>query len=305
MPQRIDFTQTSQDGTKLRCYEWPAQDARAAVVIVHGLAEHALRYGRFALALNKAGIAAVSMDLRGHGTTSLGTAKGQFSKKDGWKAVLEDIRQLSLRAQEKYAGKPLILFGHSMGSIFARAALFTFGELYRAAILSGVTVDVPGRRNVAPLIAGIVSTLQGKDKPSALLDNLTFGAYNKRFKPPRTRFDWLSRDAKEVDKYVMDENCGFICTGSMFVDVSRVLLETLKKKNIARMPKAVPLFIVSGALDPVGGFGEAARYLQKRYQAAGLNIEVKMYEDARHELLNELNRSKVTADLLEFINRQI
>lgn len=305
MSARIDFTLRAPDETELCCYEWPAQNARAAVVIVHGMAEHAARYGRFAQALNAEGVAVVSMDLRGHGATAAGSVKGWFAKKGGWKLVLEDIRQLTLRTQEKYEGRPLFLFGHSMGSIFARAALFTFGDRFRAAILSGVTVDVPGRRNIAPAIAGAVSALQGGDKPSALLDNLTFGAYNKRFKPPRTRFDWLSRDTKEVDKYVLDENCGFVCTGSMFVDISRVLLETLKSANVAKMPKDVPILIVSGKEDPVGGFGMAAAFLEKQYKAAGLDAAAKVYEGDRHELLNETNRDEVTKDLMDFIGSHI
>jgi alpha-beta hydrolase superfamily lysophospholipase len=305
MPARKDFTLTAPDETRLRCYEWPAENARAAVVIVHGMAEHAIRYGRFAKALNDAGIAAVSMDLRGHGATASVEDKGWFAKSDGWKRVLADIRQLTGWAAEKYEGRPVILFGHSMGSIFARAALASFGGMYRAAVLSGVTVDEPGRRNIAPAIAGAVSALQGSKRPSAVLDNLTFGAYNKRFAPARTRFDWLSRDQKEVDKYVLDGNCGFICTGSMFVDVSRVLLETLKPRSVAKIPKDVPILIMSGAEDPVGGFGAAASYLERQYGQAGLDVTVRRYEGARHELLNETNRDEVTKDLLEFINGHI
>jgi alpha-beta hydrolase superfamily lysophospholipase len=192
-----------------------------------------------------------------------------------------------------------------MGSIFARAALYAFGGMYKAAILSGVTVDEPGRRDVAPVLAGILGALQGSSKPSSLLDNITFGAYNKRFMPARTRFDWLSRDGKEVDKYVLDENCGFICTGSMFVDISRVLLETLKSENVAKMPKDVPILIVSGTEDPVGSYGKAATFLEKQYKAAGLDVAVKLYSNARHELLNETNRDEVTKDLLEFVNAHI
>lgn len=305
MAERVDFTLTAPDGTKLSCYEWPAENARAAVVIVHGMAEHAARYGRFAGALNAAGIAVFSMDLRGHGATASGGVKGWFAKKGGWMAVLGDVLQLSKWAQAKHAGKPLLLLGHSMGSIFGRAALQSFGGMYRAAVLSGVTVDIPGRRDIAPFIAGTVSLLGGGNKPSKLLDNLTFGAFNKQFEPGRTRFDWLSRDEAEVDKYVSDENCGFVCTGSMFVDVSRVLLFTLKKDSVANMQKSVPIFIISGAEDPAGMNGQAAKFLERQYKAAGLDVSVKVYEKARHELLNETNRDEVTADILGFIYKYI
>lgn len=302
MSNRIDFTLTSKDGTNLSCYEWPAENARAVVVIVHGMAEHAARYGRFAGALNSAGFAAVSMDLRGHGGTANGR-QGWFAEKAGWKVVLEDIRQLTQWAADRYSGKPLVLFGHSMGSIFARAALPAFGSLYQTAVLSGVTVDMPVRRNVAPLIAGIVGAAGGMGKPSPTLDSLTFGAYNQQFQPARTKFDWLSRDPDEVDKYVTDPACGFVCTGSMFVDVSRVLLETLKRANVAKIPKDLPVLIVSGEKDPAGMNGQAAAFLEKQYRAAGLDVSVKVYPDARHELLNETNRDEVTGDILSFLNR--
>jgi alpha-beta hydrolase superfamily lysophospholipase len=305
MSDRIDFTLAAADGTNLCCYEWPAENARAAVVILHGMAEHAARYGRFAAALNGAGIAAVAMDLRGHGKTAASGTKGWFAEKDGWRLVLEDIRQLSLWAREKYAGRPLVLFGHSMGSVFAGVAQSVYGEMYRASVLSGVNADIPVRRNVAPYIAKIISALQGRRNPSPMLDNLTFGSYNRRFKPARTKFDWLSRDVAEVDKFLSDENCGFISTGAMFADVSRALLESLKKTNISRIPKSLPVFIVSGAEDPAGMNGRAAAFFEKRYRAAGLDVTAKVYEKTRHEPLNETNRDEVTADILGFIDKHI
>jgi alpha-beta hydrolase superfamily lysophospholipase len=301
MSERIDFTLTATDGTGLRCYEWPCADARAVVVVCHGMAEHAARYGRFAGALSDAGIAALSMDLRGHGASAEGGVKGWFAEKDGWKAVLEDFRQLCLKAQERYPEAPLVLFGHSMGSIFARAALFSYGGMFRAAVLSGVTVDQPLRRNVAPAVARAVGALQGRKMPSKLLDSLTFGSYNRQFRPNRTAFDWLSRDGAEVDKYVADADCGFICTGSMFVDVARALLSTLKRKNVAKMPKDVPILILSGGEDPCGMNGRAARWLEAQYRAVGLDARARVYEKARHELLNETNRDEVTSDILAFI----
>lgn len=302
MSERVDFTLTAADGTRLNCYEWPCEDARAVAVIFHGMAEHAARYGRFAGALNGARIAALSMDIRGHGATAEGSVKGWFAEKRGWQTVLEDLRQLCLRARERYPGIPLVLFGHSLGSVFARAALFTYGDMFRAAVLSGVTVDMPGRRLLAPAMAGTVSALRGGKTPSKFLDSQAFGLFNKQFQPSRTAFDWLSRDEAEVDKYVADDNCGFVCTGSMYTDVSNVLLATLKRSNIAKMPKAAPIFIVSGGEDPCGMNGRTAAWLEAKYRAAGLNVKARVYENARHELLNETNRDEVTSDILAFIN---
>ncbi len=299
-----EFTLTAADSTHLSCYEWPVENARATVVMLHGLAEHAARYGRFAAALNEAGFSALSMDLRGHGQSANGR-QGWFAAKDGWLVVLEDIRRLAAWARDNEPGKPLVLFGHSLGSVFAQAALQRFGGLFQAAVLSGVSVDVPLRRNIAPLIARVMGALRGMGNPSPVLDGLTFGAYNKQFEPARTKFDWLSRDTGEVDKYVADPACGFVCTGSLFVDVSRLLLDILKPARVAGMPKDVPMLIISGAKDPVGLGGQTAAFLEKRYRTAGLDVAAKVYPEARHELLNEMNREEVTGDIIMFIEKSV
>ena len=305
MSNRYDFTMTAKDGAKLRCYEWAPEEPRAVVVIVHGMAEHAARYGRFAGALNEAGFAAVSMDLRGHGQSAAGGMKGWFAKKNGWKAVLEDIRQLSLWACEKYPGVPLVLYGHSMGSVFARASIFLYGDMYRAALMTAVATDLPLRRDIAPLIAWFVGLVQGGGRPSPLLDSLTFGSFNKPYQPAQTRFEWLNRDRAEVDRYVADDNCGFISTASLFYDVSVVLVKTLRKRNIRRIPKSLPILMLSGSDDPAGLFGKTVKQLERSYRAEGLDARSKIYEGARHELLNEINREEVIKDIVMFIDSNI
>lgn len=289
-----------QEKISLRGYKWIVKDSDYIVIIIHGLAEHAKRYGRFARALNDANISAISMDLRGHGE-SIDDGLGYFVKKDGVKTVLNDISSLYHYTSKTYKDKKIILFGHSMGSIFARCIMQTTNDKYEKYILSGVTINKPVLRDIAPYLSGFM-TIFGEKKGSKFLDSLSFGSYNKAIESPRTSFDWLSRDEAEVDKYIEDKKCGFAATARMFKEVSKAILFSLKDENINNMDKDIPIFIISGALDPAGSNGYDAKYIYDSYKNAGLNVEYKIYDDARHELLNETNRDEVTKDIIDFIN---
>ena len=294
----------AKDGVKLYGYRWDVSKPEAVVIIVHGMAEHSARYDRFAKALNGAGYAAMTLDLRGHGRSAQSGTKGYFAKKDGWKKVLEDIKTVVDTAGETYPGVPLVLFGHSMGSIFSRVYMSEHGGDIDACILSGVTINKKGLRDVAPAITRLVSFFN-PIKPSKLLDSMSFGAFNKPFEPARTKFDWLSRDNAEVDKYVEDEMCGFVCTAPLFNDVSKAILYTIKTENVKKIPKQLKIFIISGEKDPVGSDGYDAKYLYESYTKEGLDAEYKIYANARHELLNETNRDEVMGDILKFLEKAI
>ena len=292
------------DGVELGGYEWPHKSPKAVVVIVHGMAEYAVRYDRFAGELNENGYAAIALDLRGHGLSIQDGLKGYFAAKDGWRVVERDIKTLVDEAKKRYPDVPVVLFGHSMGSIFGRVFMMDYGDEIDACILSGVTINKKGLRDVAPFVTALFS-LFGAKKPSKALDSMSFGAFNKPFEPAKTPFDWLSRDEAEVQKYVDDELCGFVCTPSLFGDVAKSILYTLKEENVAKIPKDLKVFIISGAKDPVGSDGYDAEYLRGSYEKAGIEVECKVYEDARHELLNEINRDDVTYDIINFLEKTI
>lgn len=283
-------------GTKLTCYEWSVANPKKVVLIIHGLAEHAVRYDDFAKHLNINDLSVYSMDLRGHGR-STDDGLGIFYKKNGWEKVVEDISKLYAHAAKENPELPIVLFGHSMGSIFSRATLQKTNDKYEKCVLSGVTISKPGLRDVAP----VITSLFPSNKPAKILDNMTFGDFNKAFIPNRTKFDWLSRDQAQVDKYIEDEKCGFVASGSMFKDVAKVLLYTLNDSNIKNMPKETPIFIISGDKDPAGSFGYDAKYLADSYTDAGLIVRYKLYEDARHEIINEINNQEVYTDVSDFI----
>lgn len=283
-------------GTKLTCYEWSIDKPQKVVIIIHGIAEHAVRYDDFAKYLNSKGLSVYSMDLRGHGR-SIDDGLGVFYKRNGWEMVIDDISKLYAHAVKETPQVPIVLFGHSLGSIFSRAVLQKTNDKYEKCILSGVTVNKPGLRDIGPFLASLFPS----QKPAKFLDDLTLGDYNKAFAPNRTKFDWISRDEAQVDKYAEDEKCGFVASASMFKDSAKVLLYTLKDNNIKEMPKETPILILSGEKDPCGSFGYDAKFLADSYTDAGLIVRYKLYKDARHELLNEINNQEVYNDISDFV----
>ena len=153
------------------------------------MGEHALRYLAPLKRLRDAGIAIYANDHRGHGQTApTREALGDFGP-GGFAAVVDDMARLSEIAKRENPGKKLILLGHSMGSFALQIYLLKHSGLIDGAVLSG---------------SAALDLLPPPDPNGAGLE-----AFNAPFEPARTKFDWLSRDPREVDKYIADPLCGF------------------------------------------------------------------------------------------------
>jgi alpha-beta hydrolase superfamily lysophospholipase len=271
---------------------------RAVVQIAHGMAEHAARYARFAEALTSAGYAVYADDHRGHGKTASEADVGHFADREGWDLVLSDLRALGARAKEEQPGKKVIFFGHSMGSFFGQQLLQKHWRDYDGMILSGS--NAPG--SVLERLGGGAARLErlrgGPRGKSALLAFLSFGSFNDAFKPARTEFDWLSRDAAEVDKYVADPRCGFRCTNQLWVDLLDGL-RAIATSGFGSVRKDFPVLLFAGDRDPVSRGGKGVTELHERLRSAGLSrASIRLYVEGRHEMLNETNRDEVTRDVL-------
>lgn len=274
---------TSRDGIEVQTYRWaPDGTPKAVVQVQHGLAEHAGRYRRFAEALTGAGYLVYAPDARGSGRTARG-AYGSWGD-DGWPGWVDDVALLGERIRRDHPELALGLFAHSMGSFATQQYLLDNFDDVDAVVLSGSTE-----------VGWLVPVLDSEE-PADL------SAFNAPFED-RTGFEWLSRDTAEVNAYVDDPACGWeapplpgITTLSAAADPSL----------IAAIRDDLPLLIVSGAADPLAHGGSAIELLASRYRAAGLrDVEVRVYPDARHEILNETNREEVTADVVAFLNRTI
>ncbi|WP_027590897.1 alpha/beta hydrolase [Pseudomonas sp. RL] len=297
------FTLPASDGVALQVNQWSAdQPPRAALLLIHGMSEHGARYAELGQALAARGIALYAPDLRGHGVTGQRQGLlGHYADHDGWRRVLEDLHQLELHLRACHPQVPLLLFGHSMGSYLAQAYLLRHGAGFAGAVLSGSNYQSPALYRLGRLVARLERWRQGPHGRSALLEWLTFGAFNKAFRPNRTRHDWLSRDPASVDAYLADPLCGFRCTNQLWIDLFGGLLEITPVANLAQIPHDLPLLVIGGERDPVSD-GRRQLDLVDALRRAGLErVSAQLYPDARHELLHETNRADVIAFLLDWL----
>lgn len=262
--------------------------------IFHGMAEHSGRYDRFATYLNTLGIAVYAQDHRGHGFTASDDELGYFADKHGWKRVVQDGYELSQFINRTHPGKDIFLLGHSMGSFLVRSLIPLYGDLYTGAIISG-TGPSQGIVGVAGKTIAYLRSMKNHGRnPDTLLDHLSFGSFGKDFQPQKTGFDWLSRDEEEVQAYIDDPLCGFVCTSRFFIDLLDGIAIANNRGLMKRIAKDFPLLIISGANDPVGGYGKGVRKVYQAYLDAGLeDVTINLVKGARHELLNETNREDI------------
>jgi len=301
-----EFELSLDGGVTLHAYRWEPEDgAKAVIQIVHGMAEYAARYARFAEAATANGYAVAAVDLRGHGkSTASPDDWGFFAERDGWNKVVGDLAAQRKRITIEYPDLPVFLLGHSMGSFLAQQLMIEHGGEYAGVILSASNGPVGPLGAVGAFIARLEVLRLGPKGISGLLGAMSFGTFNKPYKPPRTDFDWLSRDEAEVDKYVADPLCGFDFRTSSWRDMIDALGRLYGKAKLARIPKDLPVFILAGTNDPVGNMTKGVDKLIAVYRSTGLTaVESRYYDGARHEILNETNRDEVTADILGWLDR--
>lgn len=301
-----DFTYTSSDGLEIYVYKWmpKEKEIRGVVQISHGMAETAARYKRFAKVLNQNGYIVYANDHRGHGKTAKDIdSLGYLGDNDGFNLLIQDIAKLSDRIRKENPGLDLYLFSHSMGSFAAQRYIIDYKDKIDGLVLSGSNGEQGFKLSAARTIAKLEMMIRGRKAKSKLLNNLSFGAYNKKFKPGKTGSEWLSRDEEEVKKYVEDPYCGTIFPTSFYYDFLANLQYIEDKSNFEKIPRDLPILIISGEDDPVGDFGKGVKKLYSRYKEAGVrDLEIKLYPGARHEILNEINRDEVMKDVVNWLH---
>ena len=300
--QRLPDVEVAE-GRRIALAYWPAPaDTRAVIQILHGLAEHAGRYARFAQACNARGYAVIAHDHRGHGEAHAPERLGHFADSGGWTKVVDDAHAVQRACRQMFPDTPLVLFGHSMGSYIAQSFVMKEPDAVDALALSGSTWPRKLDVRVARWLARIAARLRGPRAGGGFFDRMSFGQFNKRFAPNRTEFDWLSRDDTEVDKYVADPLCGAPSGSRLWFDLFGGLLEISRKTALRRVPAPLPILIIGGERDPVGGATALTR-LAAEYETTGHeHVTLTLYADGRHEMLNETNRDEVTADILAWID---
>jgi len=299
------FTFKDPEGWGIFVYKWLPDNgipAKAVVEIVHGMCEHAARYARFAEALTREGYLVYAQDLRAHGKTAGSIESLGYAGRDGFNQMVVDIKQLNDILKKENPGLPVFLFGHSFGSFLSQAYIAQYGNTLKGAVLSG-TAGKQSLLNLGIIIALMQMFIFGPKFKSKLLHTMTFGDYNKPFKPNRTLSDWLSRDKAEVDKYVNDPYCGTISSVGLFYDLFHGLKYIHKEKTMKNIPENLPVYIFGGDHDPVGKNGVSLLQLVDMYKDLGIkDLTYKLYKDGRHEMLNEINRDEVMRDVINWLN---
>ena len=303
---REEFYFTSSCGnTEIHGVVWkPTGEIKAILQISHGMAEHILRYDEFAKYCSKRGYVVVGHDHLGHGkSVSSAENYGYFNTKNGNEVLIQDTHLLRERVTEEYPSLPYFILGHSMGSTLLRQYILNHGEGLKGVVLSGIVApESSSTLHVAKFLSRLIGAFKGSHYRSKVLDGLVFGKLDRMMDDPKAKGSWVTSDSKKLEEYTNDDLCGFIFTTNGYYNLFDGLLCLNHKENASSFPKHLPILIVSGSGDPVGGFESGLRKIHDHFINIGAtNITLNIYPDAKHEVLNELNREEVYQDVAEWM----
>ncbi len=300
-----EITKASPSNLKLIC--WPCDKPKAVVHILHGMGEHKYRYQHFAEFLNRQGIQVYAHDHLGHGESiNDASPMGHYGDDEGFEQVIANVKHTQDFIQERHFGLPNYILGHSMGSFIAQNYVLKNPEIKLSGlILTGSALTPPLLVKGLNLISKLEQWRLGKRGTSKILHFLSFGSFNDAFKPVRTESDWLSRDEAQVDKYINDPLCGFVCTTAVWEQLSRGMLEISTAEALKQIPSELPVLLISGDKDPVGGAGKYVKALDKLWRQSGhTKVDTHLIADARHEVLNESDKETTYNLVLQWIGDQ-
>ena len=277
----------------------PSGEIKGVIHIVHGMTEHILRYDPFMSYLADNGYVAFGYDNLGHGkTVNNDNELGFISHNNGWKYLVKDVEVFALAVKKLYPEAPMYLFGHSMGSFIVRLAI-NKTNIYEKLIICGT-----GGRNrlsgVGLLLTKLIKTFHGEKYISKFIINTAFGSYNKRFSND-SKYNWLTKDKDIIEKYSKDKYCTFDFTVSAMQDLLRLNRICNSKGWYKEIDKNLPILLISGDSDPVGNYGKGVKQVYNSLKASGADVTMKLYEDCRHEILNDSCKAEVMRDVLNFI----
>jgi alpha-beta hydrolase superfamily lysophospholipase len=302
-----NFTLSSPTGAQLNVHANFPREARAVVQINHGVAEHGARYRTFAEFLRNRDYAAVVHDHRGHGHTTAPDAQaGRLAARDGLAKVIADMAAVNAHIRERHPDLPVVVFGHSMGGILAMNYVLSHADTVDGCAIWNTNIQWSAPLSLLTRIVKVERLLKGSDVPSPIARCATFDAWNAEFKPNRTAFDWLSRDAAEVDKYVADPLCGFEVPVGTWLEIFEAIRFGADQRHWSVLPRELPFNLVAGGADPSSVHGTAIQKLGDQLSAYGLaNVSVKIYPDTRHEGLNEINRTEIMTAFADWLDANI
>lgn len=304
MKSQFEFDSFNEVQVKGYCWSNPETKPRGILILSHGMAESILRYDQFAEFLVKSNIFVYGHSHRGHFETAGSQERLGYLGENGWSKMVSDLNQVVEMAKNAYPGVPVYLMGHSMGSFVTRDYLIEHSTSLDGVILSGTGYPAKFELSAGAAVAKMELFFKREDKPSKLLNSMSFGSYNKKIDPLYTEFDWLSRDKAMVQAYIDSPWCGQLHPTSFFADMASNLVRILYQPTFKTL-KPLPMLVMSGDCDPVGQYGKGVIKTADYYKNLNFKVTTTLYKDGRHEMLNELNREAVAQDILDWLNLQI
>lgn len=288
---------SEQDGLKLSALLMePTKKPKAIIQISHGMAEHKERYIPFMEYLQKQGYIVIISDHRGHGeSVRKKDDLGYFYEKKA-DYIVEDQHQITLWMKEKYPNLPVILFGHSMGSMVVRKYIKKYDNEIDKLIVCGSPSNNP-LTNIGLLVDNLLTVFYGDSHRSKLLQKMTFGSYSKKLDN-----DWICTNEAIVREYNTCPKCGFIFTLNGFHNLFHLVKDIYSKKGWVKQQLTLPILFIAGEEDPVIGnlakWEESQQFLK---DLGYINLKAISYPGLRHEILNEINQEVVFKDIVKWI----
>ncbi len=300
----MNFRCSDEHVLKLNSWLPTAASAQGVVLIVHGVGEYSERYAPMATALSSRGFAVYAPDLRGHGDTAAANDApfAHLADEHGWERIIKDIHELVLHLRRSHPEAPIYLFGHSMGSLLSRRFIQLHGSLIRAVVHSAASAPMGALARLGLLLAKLEIRLIGRRSMSKRMGFLLFGGFNRAFRPNRTPHDWISSVESEVDRYMADTRILKLFSAALYRDMIDGAIRLNQAANMRGTPRDLPMLFISGKCDPLGDFGAGVQRTAQMYERIGCHqITVNLYEDARHELLQEACREQVITDVYKWL----
>jgi alpha-beta hydrolase superfamily lysophospholipase len=304
MEYRTEIVKMS-DGLNIHLHQWIPENPTKLMLIVHGAVEHGKRYDEFAKKLNKQGYLVIAPDHRGHGLTAKESGEfSHFGDKDGFLRAIQDLNEILDSIIIKYPKLPRAIFGHSLGSFMTRQFISERGSEFMAAILSGTswgnTLELKG----GLILTKIWSLFSNKNIPNQKFNDFLWGQINAKVKNRKGSLDFINSDEAEVEKYMADPLNGNIITIEFGVQMSKGMLMIRRDSVFENTPSDLHLYLASGSNDPLSNSGKDIHLIAEKYKNAGLkNVTVKIYDGARHEIINEPNKEEVMSDMINWLNK--
>lgn len=308
--KKSSWEETTLTGeAKIFCVKWMPETKPIGIIqIAHGVTEYIERYEEFAEYMTARGFIVCGNDHRGHGKSYSDSQKTPMylGDKGAWYDVAEDLYNVSLRIKAEHPKLPYIVLGFSMGSFLVRTALINHPQMADAVILAGTGQQNAIAIKLAKFMAKKEEEKYGYAQTTKKIDELTFGTYNRKFAPTKTRFDWLCADEDALAAYLGDPNRGGSMTVGLFSEMIDGMEFVGKPENIKKMNKLIPVLLISGDKDPVGQMGRGVKRTAAAFYKAGVKmIDVVMYKKCRHDIFHDFCRGEVCYDILRWIESTI